>query len=89
MPLQESIDYNPARLLDTLLNKLQLTNDSSLARFLEIGAPVLSKIRHRKLPVSGAVLIRMHEACGLAISDLRALMGDRRGKFRIGTSKAD
>jgi hypothetical protein len=25
----------------------------------------------------------MHEVCGLSINDLRQLMGDRRGKFRI------
>ena len=30
------------------------------------------------------MLIRMHEESGLSIRELRELMGDRRGKFRIG-----
>ncbi|AMO94019.1 hypothetical protein CFter6_1307 [Collimonas fungivorans] len=29
------------------------------------------------------MLIRMHEVSGLSIGELRALMGDRRQKFRI------
>lgn len=29
------------------------------------------------------MLIRMHEATGLSLRDLRYLMGDRREKFRI------
>jgi hypothetical protein len=35
------------------------------------------------LPVTGSLLIRMHEVTDLSIQELRALMGDRRGKFRI------
>lgn len=76
-------DYNPDRLLDVLRENLKVKNDAALARILEVAAPVISKIRHRRLPVGGAILIRMHEVSGLKITDLRFLMGDRRGKFRI------
>ena len=76
-------DYNPDRLLDTLLQDLRLKNDAALSRMLEVAPPVISKIRHRRLPVGGALLIRMHEVSGLNIADLRSLMGDRRQKFRI------
>lgn len=76
--------YNPSLLLDTLTKKLLLRNDAMLARILCINAPVLSKIRTRKSPVSAALLIRMHEVCGLEVRELRRLMGDRRAKFRIG-----
>lgn len=79
--------YDPASLLDALIANLQLKNDAALSQTLEIGAPLLSKVRHRKLPVSGALLIRIHEVCGLDISDLRAVMGDRRGKFRVGANE--
>jgi hypothetical protein len=44
---------------------------------------VISKIRHRRLPVGASLLIRMHEVSNLSIRDLRVLMGDRREKFRI------
>lgn len=53
------------------------------SRALEVAPPVISKIRHRRLAVSAALLIRMHEVSDITIGDLRYLMGDRRKKFRI------
>lgn len=75
--------YDPNRLLDTLIERLRLKNDAALSRALEVAPPVISKIRHGRLPVGAAMLIRMHEVSDLTIRDLRYLMGDRRQKFRI------
>lgn len=75
--------YDPNQMLESLISQLKLKNDAALSRALEVSPPVISKIRHRRLPVSASLLIRMHEVCGLSISDLRHMMGDRRGKFRI------
>jgi hypothetical protein len=60
-----------------------LKNDAALSRALEVAPPVISKIRHYRLPVGASLLIRMHEVSDMTIRDLRALMGDRRAKFRI------
>lgn len=79
----KSSEYDPNHLLRVLLQKLNLKNDAALSRALEVAPPVISKIRHRRLPVGASLLIRMHEVCGLSIGDLRELLGDRRGKFRI------
>lgn len=79
----EDINYDPNNLLDTLINQLHLKNDAALSRALEVAPPVISKIRHRRLPVGASLLIRMHEISDLSIKDLRNLMGDRREKFRI------
>ena len=76
-------DYNPDNLLASLIGKLKLKNDAALSRALEVSPPVISKIRHRRLPVTASVLIRMHEVSQLSIRELRDLMGDRRNKFRI------
>jgi hypothetical protein len=78
---QES--YNPNHLLDMLLGKMQLKNDAALSRMLEVAPPVISKIRHHRLPVGASLLIRMHEVTGMSIRDLRDLMGDRRTKYRL------
>lgn len=75
--------YDPDQLLASLIGKLNLKNDAALSRALEVSPPVISKIRHRRLPVTASLLIRMHEVSALTISELRQLMGDRRGKFRI------
>lgn len=78
---QES--YNPNRLLDTLREKMKLKNDAALSRALEVAPPVISKIRHRTLPVGASLLIRMHEVTEMSIRELRDLMGDRRTKYRL------
>lgn len=80
----QELNYDPNNLLDTIIKKLGLKNDAALAHALEIHPPILSKIRHCKMPVGALMLIRMHEISDLSIKDLRALMGDRRAQFRSG-----
>jgi hypothetical protein len=81
--LSDQLAYDPNNLLDTLIDKLHLKNDAALSRALEVAPPVISKIRHRRLPVGASLLIRMHEVSDFSIRELRTLMGDRREKFRI------
>src|SRR5262245_54321151 len=79
--------YNPDNLLNALIERLNLKNDAALARALEVAPPVISKIRHRRLPVGASMLIRMHEVSNLEIRELRELMGDRRNKYRFSDSQ--
>jgi plasmid maintenance system antidote protein VapI len=60
--------------LDSLLEKMKLKNDAALARFIEVAPPVISKLRHLILPVSARLLIKLHDASGLSIAELRALL---------------
>jgi hypothetical protein len=71
-----------AFLLDFLLGKLGVKNDAALARVLEVAPPVISKVRNLRLPVGPTLLIAMHELTGMSVAELRAVMGDRRKKFR-------
>jgi hypothetical protein len=73
---------NPGALLDAMIKRLNLKNDAALARKLDVAPPVISKIRHNVLAVGATILIAMHEETGMGIGELRALMGDRRAKFR-------
>ena len=84
--LDDQATYDPNRLLDALIEKLHLKNDAALSRLLGIESTTLSKMRHRHLPIGATVLIGMHEASGLTIAELRALMGDHRKKFGSGTA---
>lgn len=79
----EEVSYDPNQLLDKLIELLHLKNDAALSRALEVAPPVISKIRHRRLPVGSSLLIRMHEISDLSIRELRELMGDRRARFRV------
>lgn len=78
------LTYNPNRLLDHLIETLRLKNDAALSQLLKVAPPVISKIRHRRLPLGASILIRMHEVSDLSIRDLRYLMGDRRERFFAG-----
>jgi hypothetical protein len=75
--------YNPSALLDALIQRLKLKNDAALCSLLGVDAPFISKIRHRRLDVGAAMLIRMHDVTGLPIRELRDLMGDRRSTVRF------
>jgi|JI10StandDraft_1071094.scaffolds.fasta_scaffold354029_2 hypothetical protein len=83
IPTSEEFQYDPNTLLDTLIKTLGIKNDAALSRALEVAPPVISKIRHKILPVGPSLLIRMHEESGISIKEIRALMGDRRSKFRM------
>lgn len=61
-------------LLDTLIKQLKLKNDAALARRLQVAPPVISKIRHGKLPVGDSMLINMHEESGLSIKALKRMI---------------
>lgn len=78
------LKYDPNHFIDQLATRLQAKNDAALCRQLEISPPLISKIRHKRLPIGASLLIRAHEVTGLAIAELRTLMGDRRRKYRIG-----
>lgn len=81
-------EYNPNRLLDSLAEHFHLKNDAALSRALEVTPPVISKIRHNKLPIGASLLIRMHEFSEFSIADLRSLMGDRRDQYRVGIKQS-
>ncbi|MFZ6743933.1 hypothetical protein ACO0LC_11945 [Undibacterium sp. JH2W] len=79
----DKIKYDPNRLFDTLIKRLHLKNDAALAKMLDVAPPVISKIRHLRLPIGPSLMITMHEISDLSIKELRALMGDRRETFKI------
>ena len=75
----ETAIYTPDNLLDAIIAKLGLKNDAALSRALEVAPPVISKIRHRTLPIGATILLRMHEVSDFSIRELKALMGNPQG----------
>ncbi|CUI07991.1 hypothetical protein LXA47_20730 [Massilia sp. P8910] len=71
----EDATYDPNKVLDAIIERLQLKNDAALSRALEVAPPVISKIRHRTLPIGATILLRMHEISDFSIRELRAMMG--------------
>lgn len=67
------------RLIDALLQRKGLKNDAALSRFLQVGPPAISKIRHGKLGISADMMLRMHEAFEIPVAELRRLMDRNHG----------
>lgn len=68
-----TVPIAPHKLLDTLIERMKLKNDAALARQLEFAAPVISKLRNRTLPLGATHVLRIHDATGMAISEIREL----------------
>ena len=73
--IPEEPSYDPNKVLDAIIERLNLKNDAALSRALEVAPPVISKIRHRTLPIGATILLRMHEVSEFSIRELKALMG--------------
>ena len=71
---------DPNMLLDALRDRMKVKNDAALCRALGVPPPVISKIRHRRLPVGVTILVRMHEKSGLSIQELQRLLGNGENK---------
>lgn len=69
-------------MFDEVRHRLGLRFDADLARVTEISTATLSKMRHRTQPIGAMTLIRLHEATGMSIAQIRALMGDHRPHWR-------
>jgi len=63
------------RLLDTIIKSQQLKNDAALARWLDITAPQISKLRHGRMPLGATVILSIHEAFDMPIREIKALAG--------------
>lgn len=59
--------------LNGLRDQTDRKNDAALSRALEVAPPVISKIRHGRLPIGASLLIRMYEVTDIAIRELKAI----------------
>lgn len=74
--------YDPNHLIDSVLDRMGLSDDQSLAQALHIPVSVITDVRDMRILVDAPLLLQMHELTGISILGLRNIMGDRRGKLR-------
>lgn len=67
--------YDPLPLLEFVASLLKCRYDSELALKLDVCGSSLSRVRSRRDGVSDHLLLRMHEATGTPVAELRRLMG--------------
>jgi transcriptional regulator with XRE-family HTH domain len=81
MKKHTSDTYTPELFIDSLIRRLGLRSSSALARKVGLSPSVISKVRHRRLAVSGEILLKIHEETEIPIRELRHMMGDTRPYF--------
>ena len=72
-------------LFDFLKTEYNIPSDRQLCDALGIAAPVLSKIRHGVIGISGDIMILIHEKTGMTIADIKELISEN-GKTNTLTS---
>jgi hypothetical protein len=67
--------FDPNRLLDGLIAKMQLENDAALANKLQVIEPIIRMIRTESLSMSQSMLFRwIQEATGIKADELNDLI---------------
>lgn len=74
--------FNPRKLLDTVVEQKGLKTYTRLAELLGVDRTTLSNIKLRNLAPSHDLMIRIQEVSGLSMREMRDLMDDRRRKIR-------
>jgi hypothetical protein len=78
-----SLEYDPNRLLDTLMKRLEVDTDEALSRTLQVSADSIGDIRAGRVAVSASMLLWFSDLTELSTDELRRIMGDRRAKARM------
>jgi hypothetical protein len=61
-------------LLDTIIKQYKLKTDAELARFLELKASQISKIRHGHLACGAETILRVHDITGWEIKRIKGML---------------
>lgn len=62
------------RFIDSVIKHTEVKNDAALCRLLDVAPPVISKIRHGRIGVSGDMKIIIHEKTGISIAEIQAAL---------------
>lgn len=76
-------EYDPRPALDAVIQDLGLKSDSGLARYLGVGAPLICRVRQKRAILNTNLLVRMHDATGRSLDELRALAHIPKTKLTI------
>lgn len=80
---------NANELFDKIIRDYGLKNDSALCRALEVPASRVSMIRSGRTPFTDTMLLIVHEATGMTIKEIKAILRDGvTSHFRVTPWKA-
>jgi plasmid maintenance system antidote protein VapI len=68
------INDSSGQLFNEIISRFRLKNDAALCAILDVGAPVISKIRHGNNQVSADIILRVHEKLRIPVAEIRSLL---------------
>lgn len=67
----------PFELFDAIKADFGLKNDAALARSLRLAPPQVSKVRNGSLACTDMVILRVHEAFGVPVGQIRFMLKEQ------------
>lgn len=71
-----SFEYNPVPVISAALKISGLFSIDKLCIAMDIDPAIMSKLRHKKIPLNHNHLLKFHEFTGISVRELRNMMGD-------------
>lgn len=62
------------KLLDTIKERYNVISDAELSRKLNVAPPTISRIRNGIVGVSPEIILRIYDAFGMSIEEIRELL---------------
>lgn len=65
---------NVNKLLNTVIERMQLKNDAALAKALGFSAVVISKHRHGLMPIGATMILALHEYADMPVKEIKGIL---------------
>lgn len=73
--MDDEKEFKPQhKLIDACMKLAGVKTDKALGDRIGVASTVMSRIRHRKLPVTPTTILAIHEELGMPISEIRELI---------------
>lgn len=73
--MEEEKEFRPQhKLLDACMKLADVKTDKALGDKIGVASTVMSRIRHKKLPVTPTTILAIHEKLGMSVPEIRELI---------------
>lgn len=73
--MEEEKEFRPQhKLLDACMKLAGVKTDKALGDKIGVASTVMSRIRHKKLPVTPTTILAIHEKLGMSVPEIRELI---------------
>lgn len=73
--MEEEKEFRPQhKLLDACIKLAGVKTDRALSEKIGVASTVMSRIRHKKLPVTPTTILAIHEKLGMSVPEIRQLI---------------